>query len=108
MTAALDTHPRATPLHQQLRDAMAPHLGRELAHERAAQLLSALDEVWCADAVKAAERVGDIVEYARTVVTFARWADYPRPSLEACAQATVAACGVLRMWADAPVMLEVV
>ena len=51
--------------------------------------------------------VSECIATARVTVTTARWADYPRPSLEACAQATVAACGVLRMWADAPVMREV-
>ena len=98
MNAALDMHPRATPLHQQLRDAMAPHLGRELAHERAAALLSVLEHVTDYDDVE------DCIRVARQD----RGEPGPLPTTLACAQATVAACGVLRMWADAPVMLEVV
>ena len=98
------TDPRMTPLHVQLRDAMAPHLGREIAHERGAALLSQLESVRVVDTVAGVEEVAAIVQYARTVTTSPRWRDYDRPSLTACEDAARAACDVLRAWADAPEM----
>jgi hypothetical protein len=95
---------RLRPLHALLRDAMAPHLGVELAHERAAALLSALDTVRSVHTPDGVAEVTRIVFGARALTSRpGRWVEYPRPTLAACELAAQAACAVLGDWAAAEV-----